>query len=70
VPEHERRPHHVVADAPVLVVVHVGAADADGGDLDQHLARARLGHRPVLDPYVADRVQHRGAVRPRHRPTA
>jgi hypothetical protein len=69
VAERERRAHHVVADPPVLVVVLVGAAHTDGGDLDQHLARARLGQGPILDPHVADPVQHRGAVRP-HRPTA
>ncbi len=41
VPEDQRRLDDERADAAVLVVVDVGAADADRGDLDQHLARAR-----------------------------
>ena len=67
VPEHHRRAHDEVADAAVLVVVDVRAAHADGGDLDEHLARPRLGHGPLLDPDVARRVQHGGAVRARSR---
>ncbi len=30
-----------------LALQHVGPVDAGGGDLDQHLTRARLGHRPL-----------------------
>jgi hypothetical protein len=62
VAEHERRAHDVVADPAVLVVVDIRAADADGADLDQHLARAGLGHRTLLDPDVPDGVQHGGTV--------
>jgi hypothetical protein len=62
VAEHERCAHDVVADPPVLVVVDVRAADADGADLDEHLARPGLGHRALLDPDVPGGVQHGGAV--------
>ena len=40
-----------VGDPAVVEVVHVRAADADRGDLDQHLAGTRFGHRrPVGRP--------------------
>ena len=41
------------ADPAVLVVVHVGAADADGADLDEDLAGPGLGDRSVLHHEVA-----------------
>ena len=50
------------ADAPVLVVVHVGAADPDGGDLDEDLARPGLRDLARLDAQVARGVQDGGAV--------
>ena len=40
VAEHHRRVDDERPDPAVRVVVHVGAADADGVELDLHLARA------------------------------
>ena len=37
-----------LADAAVPEVVGVGAADADGGDLDQHLVAGYLGQRDLF----------------------
>jgi hypothetical protein len=62
VAEDQRLAHHSGADAPVLVVVDVGAADADGADLHQDLAWSRLGHADVIDAQVADAVQDNRAV--------
>jgi hypothetical protein len=39
----------VIADPTVLEVVHVRAADADGADLDEHLSRAGIRDRALLD---------------------
>jgi len=61
-PEDERRSHHVIADPPVLEVVHVRAADADGADLEEHLSRPGIRDRALLDAHVARRVQHGGDV--------
>ncbi len=49
VPEHQGLGDDEVGDPAVLEVVHVRAADADGGDLYQHLARARLGDDGFFD---------------------
>ena len=62
VAEHVRPADDARLDAAVLVVVDVGAADADRGDLDEHVERPGLGHRAVLDADVAGRVEDRGAV--------
>ena len=43
--QHQRFADDEVGDPAVVEVVHVGAADADRGDLDQHLVGARFGHR-------------------------
>jgi hypothetical protein len=61
-PEDERRSHNVIADPTVLEVVHVRAADADGADLDEHLSRAGIRDRALLDAHVARRVHHGGDV--------
>jgi hypothetical protein len=37
VPKDHGRSHHEVADASIVEVVHVGAADPDRGDADEHL---------------------------------
>jgi hypothetical protein len=58
-----RRLDRVGSDAPVLVVVHVRPADADGGDPDEHLTRGRLGDRPVLDGQVVRSMEDGAAVR-------
>ena len=58
VAEHQRRLHHEVADPPVLVVVHVGAAGPDGGDPYEHLPRAGLGPGPLLQRDLSHPVQH------------
>ena len=42
-PQHQRRVHHVGTDPAVLEVMHVGAANADRPDLDQHLVGGGLG---------------------------
>jgi hypothetical protein len=47
----------VGADAAVVIVVDVGAADPDRPDLDQHFLGAGLGHRDLLDAQVADAMQ-------------
>ncbi len=52
VPQHQRR----FLDAVPLH--HVGAADAAGDDLDQHLARPDLGDRLLLQAYVVVVVIH------------
>ncbi len=49
VAQHQRLGDDEVGDPAVLVVVHVGTADADRGHLDQDLVRARLGNRDLLD---------------------
>ena len=51
-------------EAAVLVVVGVGAADADGGDLDQHLSRSRFGNGPVFEDDFARSGEDRCAVVP------
>ncbi len=50
--------HDVITDSAVVVVMNIGTADADGGDLDQNLAIARLGLGPVLYAQIAGGVQH------------
>jgi hypothetical protein len=57
VSEDERRLHHVAADPAVLEVVHVRSAHAHRGHPDQHLVRARLRLRALLDDQVADGPQ-------------
>jgi hypothetical protein len=57
----DRLLHYLGADAAVLVVVHVGAADPDTGDLQQYFIGTRRGARQFLQPEVADAVQERGA---------
>ena len=49
-----------VADPPVAVVVHVGSAHPDGGDLDEHFMRAGRRDGPVLDLEAADSGHHAG----------
>ena len=66
VAEHERLLDHERADPAVLVVVHVGAADADGPDLDEDIAVAERRERAHLEADIAFRVQDRGEVRVRH----
>jgi hypothetical protein len=53
---------HVGADAAVIVVMDVGAADADGPDLDQHLLGAGLWDRDVLDAEITDAMQDSRSV--------
>jgi hypothetical protein len=57
VPQHQRLLHHERADAPVLVVVHVGAAHADGADIDADLVRSGPWVAPLLEAHVAGRVE-------------
>ena len=54
VPEHHRRLHDEVPDPPVLVVVDVRSADADGRDADKDLTGARPGYGTFLDRQVVD----------------
>jgi hypothetical protein len=61
VAEHERLLHDEVADPAVLVVMHVGAAGADGRDLDEHLVRTRRRDRAFLQDEVLDATEDRGA---------
>ena len=61
--------HLEAADPAVLVVVHVGATDPDGGDADEHLVRGRCGDRAVLDAELAGGAQHRGTHGGRHQST-
>jgi hypothetical protein len=48
VAEDQGFPYHEGADASFLVVVDVGAADADGPDLDHHFFGSRFGDGHVL----------------------
>ena len=59
--QHHRlaQPHR--AEAAMLVVVQVGAADAAVADADADLARAGLERRMVLDAEVLRRVDDDGA---------
>jgi len=70
--EDQRRFDDERPDAAVLVVVDVGAAHADGGDLYQHLARPRLRALALLDADLARGVEdgglHSPVTAPRVRP--
>ena len=57
VAEDQRFPDHVSADATMLVVVDVGATDADGVHFHQHLCWARLGDGHVVNAQVVNAVQ-------------
>jgi hypothetical protein len=59
VSQYERLSHDVVADPAVLVVVHVRAAHADGGNEDQDLPRSRLRYRSFLEGHVVYGSQYR-----------
>ena len=59
--EDQRVVHDVVADPAVLVVVHVAAADADGGDLDQDLVGVELRDGQGFHGHVALALQDGGA---------
>ena len=54
----ERGVDHVGADAAVFVVVHVGSADPDRADLDQHLVPTGSRDRALLDADVSGLAQH------------
>jgi hypothetical protein len=58
VPEHERGVDHEPTDPAVLVVVHVGTADPDRPDLDQHLTAPGRGDLALLDADVTGLAQH------------
>ena len=49
-----------IADPTVAVVVDVGTAYADGGDLDEHLVGCRRRDRAILDRQVPGTRQHAG----------
>ena len=55
-------PYHEGADASFFVVVDVGAADADGPDLDHHFFGSRFGDRHILQPDVVRTVHDRRFV--------
>jgi hypothetical protein len=44
--------NHEGSDAALLIVVYVGAADADGLYLDQYVVRSRLGQWFVFEPNI------------------
>src|SRR3546814_16649648 len=58
VPEHEQLAHREVADAMMVEVVQVGAADAAGLDLHPHLAAAECRLLARRDPQAPDAVPH------------
>ncbi len=60
--EDERLLDDEVADAAVAVVVDVGAADADGGDADEDVARGDRGDRALLDRQVLGAEQDARAL--------
>jgi hypothetical protein len=62
VPEDQRRVDDEVADPPVFVIVHVGAAHSDGPDFYENLVGAETGDRALLQPQVSYPVQHGGRV--------
>jgi hypothetical protein len=57
VADHERAGEPRVADPALLVPVQVGAAEADGLDVDEALVRARIAHGLVGKPDVSGAVQ-------------
>ena len=58
VPEHHRRTHDKVADAPVRLVVAVGAAQARLAHVHTHLVRLQRRHRAVLKHRLFDVEEH------------
>ena len=60
--EDHRLAYHKGPDTAVLVVMHVGTADADGGDFDEDFAHAGLGNRTVLHAHVPGTVEHRSPI--------
>ena len=60
VPEDHRLPEDHRAEAPVVVVVEVGSADAARGDPDLHLPGTRGAFFPLLDSQVAGLVKDDG----------
>jgi hypothetical protein len=62
VAEDKRRADDRRSDAPVLVVVRVGAADTYGAHFNEHLAGAGRRHRPLLQDDRAGPSQDRGAI--------
>ena len=69
VPEHHRRVHDERPDPPVLVVVHVAAADPDGIDGDAHvvgrqrLIQVDLAQGELLFPFQHQRLHTPSSVR-------
>ncbi len=47
---------HLRADAPFQIIMYVGATDADSGQAQQHLTRARFRSWQFLQTHVSDTV--------------
>ena len=60
VTEDQRAVDHVLADASLPVVMRIGPAHADGGDLDQYLVVGWGRHRPVFHSYLVHAGEHAG----------
>jgi len=58
VPDDHRLDNDVITDSTMVVVMDVGPADSDGGDLDQYLVRTGLGLGPVLYAQIPGGVQY------------
>ena len=56
--QNERFAHDILGDPPVAVVVHIGAADADGADPDEDLIVGRAGHGALFGPHQSGGGQH------------
>ena len=60
-PQNHRLVYHEIADATVLPIMHIGAANADSADANLHLPRrGRAGRRDLFDAQIVNAVQHGG----------
>src|ERR1700719_4414999 len=57
--KNKRLAHHMLADFSMLVVVDIGATDADSFDLDQDFSHPWGGNRSFFDTNVVGRIEHR-----------